>query len=248
MFESSFCPIFKKMNFGSLLILYPIPPSFFLFLLFFSSLLFTSFLYSFSLSSPLLSTPVLYLDTRKSQLTFRLNWELSSCSLRGPAMSVCLFGLDRFVCISAPICEDTHLCICVFCPLRLTRDQTQLMTALTLSQTPQPTTGELAGAQGVALINLWKNVMFNVMQLCCALLVWRNHLLSSRGFCQMGRWAFASVVVVRQLQAAASLLVSHLFPSPVLANGWLLCLLSGVPSVNLIFTLLYNKNWGSKVS
>lgn len=65
-----------------------------------------------------------------------------------------LSGLDHFVSISAPVCEDTHLCICVFCPLRLTRDQTQLMTALTLSQTPQPTTGELAGAQGVALINL----------------------------------------------------------------------------------------------
>lgn len=68
-------------------------------------------------------------------------------------MSVCLFGLDHFVCISAPVCEDTHLCVCVFCALRLTRDQTQLL-LWSLFQTPQPTTGELTGAQGVALINL----------------------------------------------------------------------------------------------
>lgn len=58
-----------------------------------------------------------FLSPTKSQLTFRLNWELVFCSCSLGGLAICLsvrlsFGLDHLVCVIVRVCVFIHLCFC----------------------------------------------------------------------------------------------------------------------------------------
>ena len=126
----------------------------------------TMFLSSPLLSSPLLSSPLLLLTRLHSLLRKPINLqaELRACVLflfiRGSGhMSVCLpvfWPWPLKMCLLCTcMCPFTFVCMYLH-TIRLIQDLTQPMTALMLSQTPWPTTGELAGAWGACLTALNK--------------------------------------------------------------------------------------------